>query len=96
MARSSAGGRSLGERISDTDFKGNKIMHHEYIVANSLYLRIFTAYISIHFHSIITSGEKQELQVACKLVASHLTHGIPTFQCHLPISAGTACKAEID
>lgn len=42
VARSSADGRSLGERISD-----NKIMHHEYIVANSLYVRIFTAYISI-------------------------------------------------
>lgn len=36
-----------GERTRDTGFKGNKIVHHEYTVANSLYLRIFTAYISI-------------------------------------------------
>lgn len=47
-----------------TDVKGNKksvpyIHRSKYFIFENLY--------SLHFHSIITSGEKQELQVACKL-----------------------------
>lgn len=62
-----------------------------YIVANSLYLRL-TAYTSIP----LSQAVKDE---SCKQRANHRRFPPHTWhphsQGHLPISAGTACRAEI-
>uniref|UniRef100_A0A2K6M4W8 Uncharacterized protein n=1 Tax=Rhinopithecus bieti TaxID=61621 RepID=A0A2K6M4W8_RHIBE len=46
---------------------------------------------SLHFHSIITSDEKQRIPSSTQIIniqSSHFTNQIPTFQCNFPIYAG--------
>lgn len=63
MILSSAGMKSVGNRTKAT-LKATR--NYVSYVHHSIYFIFENAY-SLHFHSIITSDEKQKLQVACKL-----------------------------
>lgn len=88
---SSASMKSVGNKTKAT-LKQQEIMYHIYIVANTLYLWIY----SLHFHSIITSDEKQKIASSIQIIntqSSHFTNQILTFQCYFPLMQETLSQS---
>uniref|UniRef100_A0A2K6SSN9 Uncharacterized protein n=1 Tax=Saimiri boliviensis boliviensis TaxID=39432 RepID=A0A2K6SSN9_SAIBB len=75
--------KSMGSRTTKATLKAAKnyvpyIHCSKYFIFGSLY--------NLHFHSIITSDEKQK-------ISYHFTNQILTFPCYFPIYAGNCLQS---
>nr|BAE88481.1 unnamed protein product [Macaca fascicularis]BAE90562.1 unnamed protein product [Macaca fascicularis] len=80
--------KSVGSRTTKATLKATR-NYVPYIHCSKYF--IFESLYSLHFHSIITSDEKQKIASSTQIIniqSSHFTNQIPTFQCNFPIYAG--------